>query len=199
MSLDKYHHGDLKEELIKKGIILLNEGGSKNFSMRKLAASCNVSHAAPYKHFKNKEEIISAIMQYVLKELTESLKEIEELYKDNPRLLSIELGKQYVKFMVENPDYLKILFLGDFETKITIDNGDIDSEYEAFNILKNNAIRAFKMNGIKEEEYARNIVAMWSMVHGITIMLVNKSIIYNGDVGTFVEEILRNNLKLFIV
>lgn len=195
MNTDKYHHGDLKETLIKNGIKLLNEVGSKNFSMRKLAAMCNVSHAAPYNHFKSKEELIAEIMQYVLKELEDSLRIIEEKYKDEPQLLTLELGKQYVKFMVANPDYLKILFLSDFETKIKISNGDINSEYEAFNILRNSAIREFKMYGIKEEDYARNIVAMWSMVHGLAIMIANRLIICDGDIGEFVEDILVNNMK----
>lgn len=196
MSIDTYHHGDLKEELIKNGIKLLNEGGSENFSMRKLAALCNVSHTAPYKHFKSKEEIINAIMQYVLKELADSLRAIEEKYCGTFERLTIELGKEYVRFMVNNPDYLKILFLGDFQIKIELNNGKINSEYEAFNILKNNAIKAFKENGIREEDYARNIMAMWSMVHGIAIMIVNKTIIYNGDIGSYVEDILNHNMKL---
>lgn len=57
MSIDKYHHGDLKETLIKNGVKLLNEGESKNFSMRKLSTMCDVSHAAPYKYFKSREEL----------------------------------------------------------------------------------------------------------------------------------------------
>ncbi|MGN0144831.1 MAG: TetR/AcrR family transcriptional regulator [Clostridium sp.] len=195
MNNDKYHHGDLKETLIKNGIKLLNEGGSKNFSMRKLAAMCNVSHAAPYNHFKSKEELIEAIMDYVFKELEDSLSVIEKKFKDKPSLLTLELGKQYVKFMVSNPDYLKILFLSDFKTKIKISNVNIDSKYEAFNILRNSAIREFKMYGVKEEDYSRNIVAMWSMVHGLAIMIANETIICDGDIGEFVENILVNNMK----
>lgn len=195
MSEDKYHHGDLKQKLIINGIKLLNDEGSENFSMRKLASLCNVSHAAPYKHFKSKDEIITAILQYVLKELENSLRIIEKKYKDNLQMLTLELGRQYVLFMVKNPDYLKILFLSDFETKIMINNGEINSEYEAFNILKNNAIKAFKMSGIKEDEYARNIVAMWAMVHGIAIMIANKTVVYDGDISIFVEEILKDNMK----
>jgi AcrR family transcriptional regulator len=195
VSEDKYHHGDLKQKLIINGIKLLNDEGSENFSMRKLASLCNVSHAAPYKHFKSKDEIITAILQYVLKELENSLRIIEKKYKDNLQMLTLELGRQYVLFMVKNPDYLKILFLSDFETKIMINNGEINSEYEAFNILKNNAIKAFKMSGIKEDEYARNIVAMWAMVHGIAIMIANKTVVYDGDISIFVEEILKDNMK----
>ena len=195
MSKDKYHHGDLKETLIKNGIKLLNEGGTANFSMRKLAARCNVSHAAPYKHFKSKEEIIDEVMKYVLQELEGSLSDIAEQYKDNPQRLTVELGKQYVKFMVKNPDYLKLLFLSEFETKIMIKEGNIESEFNAFNILKVNAIKAFKMCGIKEEDYTRNIIAMWAMVHGIAIMIANKTIIYDGDVEKLAEDILIHNMK----
>ena len=195
MSEDKYHHGDLKEMLIKNGIKLLKESGCAGFSMRKLSAMCNVSHAAPYKHFKSKEEIIDAVMKYVLQELENALVDVAEKYKDNPQQLTIELGKQYVKFMIDNPDYLKVLFLSDFETKIMIKDGNIESEFTAFNIFKVNAIRAFKMCGIREDEYSRNIIAMWAMVHGIAIMIANKTVIYDGDVEKLVEDILMHNIK----
>lgn len=194
MSIDKYHHDDLKETLIRNGIKLLNKEGHENFSMRKLATMCNVSHAAPYNNFKSKEELIEQIMKYVLKELEDSLKSIEDKYRDNPQQLTLELGKQYVKFMVSNPDYLKILFLSDFETKINISKGNIHSEYNAFNILRDGAVREFKTVGIKEEDYSRNIVAMWAIVHGLAIMIANKTIVYEGDIGEFVEDILIHNM-----
>ncbi len=52
MASDTYHHGDLKESLIIEGLKLFNEEGADKFSLRKVAALCNVSHSAPYKHFK---------------------------------------------------------------------------------------------------------------------------------------------------
>lgn len=55
MQTDIYHHGDLKESLIRTGLKLFNEKGIENFSIRKLAALYNVSHSAYYKHFKNKK------------------------------------------------------------------------------------------------------------------------------------------------
>ncbi len=102
MASDTYHHGDLKESLIIEGLKLFNEEGADKFSLRKVAALCNVSHSAPYKHFKNKEELINAISQYVFSEFEKSLREISEMYKDDPYKKIIELGKKYVWFMVEN-------------------------------------------------------------------------------------------------
>ncbi len=42
-----YHHGNLKEELIKKGIELINEVGEDKLSLRKLAIICGVSVLTP--------------------------------------------------------------------------------------------------------------------------------------------------------
>ena len=63
---DNYHHGNLRQALIDAGIKIINEKGEDNLSLRKVAALCNVSHAAPYAHFKDKDELIEAIKSSVL-------------------------------------------------------------------------------------------------------------------------------------
>ena len=57
----KSHHGNLKHDLIEAGIEIIAKEGEKSLSLRKVAASCNVSQAAPYAHFKNKEELIKEL------------------------------------------------------------------------------------------------------------------------------------------
>ena len=59
-----YHHKNLRNELIEKGIELVEEYGMQQLSLRKVAQACNVSHAAPYSHFKNKDDLISAMQLY---------------------------------------------------------------------------------------------------------------------------------------
>jgi len=196
MQADKYHHGDLRESLIKIGLKLFNEEGAEKFSIRKVAALCNVSHAAPYKHFKNKDELINAISEYVFSNFQRSLNEIVEKYKSDPYKRIIELGKKYVWFMVENPDYLKFAFLQNSESEIVIEENKLRSvEYGSFNVFKNCALDFLKSINIKEEEYAQDIIAMWSMVHGLATMLSYKTFVYKGDYIELVENILSKNLK----
>lgn len=190
---DTYHHGDLKESLIKAGLKLLVEEGPENFSLRKVAAICNVSHAAPYKHFKNKEELINSISIFVSNKFFKSLKEIEE--KD-PKDKIVELGKRYVSFMVENYDCLKYLFFNSSSKPIFIENNKFKSnEIESFNVFLDCAKGYLKSQNIKEEEYMQDIVAMWAMVHGLATMIANNTFKYDGDYLKLVEDILRNNLK----
>ena len=49
-----YHHKDLRNALIETGIQIVNTEGVNAFSLRKVAAACGVSHAAPYIHIQNK-------------------------------------------------------------------------------------------------------------------------------------------------
>ncbi|WP_251861685.1 TetR/AcrR family transcriptional regulator [Clostridium sp. Marseille-Q2269] len=196
MATYAYHHGDLKKTLIIEGLKLLNKEGTDKFSIRKVAALCNVSHSAPYKHFKNKEELINAISNYVFSEFEKSLIEITEICKDNPSKKITELGKKYVWFMVENPDYLKFLFLNNYKYGIVADESKFEAKVSgSFEIFKNSAIEYLKSINIKKEEYTRDVIAMWSMVHGIAVMLANRTIIYNGDYLELVESIINKNLK----
>ena len=59
-----YHHKDLRNALIETGIQLVSTEGVNAFSLRKVAAACGVSHAAPYSHFQNKEELLEACLLY---------------------------------------------------------------------------------------------------------------------------------------
>ncbi|WP_238918409.1 TetR/AcrR family transcriptional regulator [Clostridium sp. YIM B02555] len=196
MEIEKYHHGDLKESLIKMGLKLYNEEGADKFSIRKVAALCNVSHAAPYKHFKNKEELIDAISEYVFNNFQSSLTEIVENYKADPYERLIALGKRYVSFMVENPDYLQFAFLKKSDSNIVVEEKKLNNvNHRSFNVFKECAVDFLRSIDVKEEEYAQNIIAMWSMVHGLSTMLAYKTFVYEGNYIELVENILRNNLK----
>ena len=56
-----YHHGDLRDALIQAGLELLAEGGAEALDLRKVARRAGVSHAAPYRHFADKQALMAAI------------------------------------------------------------------------------------------------------------------------------------------
>ena len=47
----------------------------EKLSLRRIAAACGVSHTAPYKHFQNKDDMLAAILQFVLVQLAQGLQE----------------------------------------------------------------------------------------------------------------------------
>lgn len=197
ITIDKktYHHGDLKKELIHNGLLLLNKEGIEGFSLRKVASMCGVSHNAPYKHFKDKDALINEIIKEVWKEFYIALLDVTKVYSNDSKLQIIEMGKAYVKFMVENPEYLKFMFLSDNAYPIKIEGDKFpDNEDDAFGVFRSSAERFFKEAKLDENLYMQKTLTLWSMVHGIAILIIKNSIEYKGDYLVLVESMIRTSI-----
>src|SRR5437870_13854777 len=70
-----YHHGDLRHALIQAGLELLSEGGASALDLRKVARRAGVSHAAPYRHFADKQALIAAINTEGYRRLAEQIRQ----------------------------------------------------------------------------------------------------------------------------
>ena len=58
-----YHHGNLREALLREGERALEAGGAQNLSLRELAREVGVSHAAPRRHFPDKQALLDAMAE----------------------------------------------------------------------------------------------------------------------------------------
>ena len=198
MSEHLYHHGDLKMELIRKGIQLLNKEGYEGFSLRKLAAACNVSHAAPYRHFKNKGELYKAINLEISTKFRDALFQGIERY-DGPRARLLELCKRYIFFMVENPDYFRYIFMTAHERQISVSEKDIllaDDEHP-FTISKKYAKEYFCSFPDKETDWSFDFLSLWSQLHGLTLLIVNKTVTLEGGYMDYAGRMIEAYLNSF--
>ena len=101
-----------KIALLQAGIREIRKYGLGNMSMRRVALNCELSCATPYKHFKNKDEFIIEVFNYIHQQWSDKHKLILEQYPD-ARQQIIETCIAYIKFLVENPDFRSILFAQD--------------------------------------------------------------------------------------
>lgn len=189
MEKTSYHHGALREALIEKGIQLLNEEGIDNFSLRKVAALCNVSHAAPYKHFESKEAFIEAVIQYIMEDFCEEIRKVAKAHPGDRCVL--EIGKRYVTYMLEHRDYFNLLFLGEKKAIVTIDNGHFKYEQgHPFGAFVEVATEYLKH--VIPDETRRNTVILncWSSVHGLAHLIISGVVQYTEDYAKLAEMML---------
>lgn len=106
---------NMREVLLLAGITEINAHGVTGFSIRRVAAACNVSCAAPYKHFKDKREFIAAIIDYVNQQWRLRQNEILESCGTDLRRQLVEVCVGYLHFLMEKPYYRSILLLKDDE------------------------------------------------------------------------------------
>ncbi len=173
-----YHHGDLRNKLIESGIMLISEDGVNGFSLRKVAAKCGVSHAAPYSHFKDIEELTRAMGEYVTEKFMTRLS--ASVNGQNNSLMAVSmLGDTYISFFSENPHYFQFLF---YHSNLVIDlDCDENNDYPPFGLFKKIAYQAFRDLGVPKEAYINNLLSLWAKVHGISSLLTNKCVRYSGN------------------
>ena len=163
----KYHHGDLKIQLIKSGLQMIQEDGINRLSLRRLAQMCNVSEAAPYSHFKNKEELLVAIQEYVTEQLSKCLKDAyENTEHSNSPIAILNMGKAYIQFFIKYPEYYSFLFTQP-HLKIDLCMGNESNAFEPFQYYKEKTYLVYRSEGFSEERIKYGIIAMWAKVHGL--------------------------------
>lgn len=191
MELKTYHHGDLRRSLIETGIELINQNGEENLSLRKVAAKCGVSCAAPYAHFKNKNELLSAMQQYIMDSFTETLEDAVTKYKDDSMLLPM-LGKAYVMFFYEHPLYYDFLFTRkNIKIKLSLTDSERDVN-PPLEILKTAAMDTFRKVNMPERIIQNKIIAMWALVHGLAKIVTMPNVEYDDNWELRFEEIIKS-------
>ncbi len=118
MKYNKAEEG-IRERLLVAGIKELENHGFNDFSLRRVANLCNVSCAAPYKHFKNKEELLLALMDYITSRWYLLRDQVLESYKGaEPVKQLTAICVAYLRFLLATPSYITILTMHPSETDL---------------------------------------------------------------------------------
>ncbi|MBR4296554.1 MAG: TetR/AcrR family transcriptional regulator [Clostridia bacterium] len=104
-----YFDEGIRERLIIAGIKEIELHGLNDFSLRRVAASCDVSCAAPYRHYKNKDELVLAIIAYINSRWDMMSEQIERNFEGDVRRQLLEVCCANVRFLIANPNYLSIM------------------------------------------------------------------------------------------
>lgn len=113
----------------------------------------------------------------------------------SPHAKLVELGKNYVRFMVEHPDYFRLLFFDGFLSSLSAESyAEQDRFHAAYTLFRKIAIEYLDSINAPREEYYEDIVAMWAVVHGLAMMIIQGNISTKGDSLELVERILTNKL-----
>src|SRR5690349_22544710 len=99
----RYHHGNLKKTLLDATVKLIAKVGPRAFTLREVARLAKVSHNAPYRHFKDKEELLAAVAAEGFERLADSMIEAAGAAKDTISALLLT-GRGYVQFALRWPE-----------------------------------------------------------------------------------------------
>lgn len=188
-----YHHGNLRDSLIEAGIELMNQEGMNQLSLRKVASLCGVSQAAPYSHFQNKDDLMEAMRSHVIDQFMKVLENAVLTCSDQKdQGVLAQIGKSYVLFFIQNPQYFSFMFSSDcMEVHLSL-NDDESNNFPPFQLFKRYAVPILRDMGMNDEKIEDAIISMWATVHGLASLATMKNVHYNKDWETKIEDIIWN-------
>ena len=193
MASTTYHHGDLKNALIKAGVEILAEEGLGGLSLRKVAKQAGVSHTAPYSHFKDKQALIAAISTEGFKELHIQIEEVFASHKDEPKKLLVETSWAYLQFALSKPDRFKLMFSSVLEKEKEYPDF-VEVSHQNFQQLVGVIKLCQDANILKSGDANLTAVSVWGAVHGLAMLVLEGQISSAVLAQNELREILLHSL-----
>jgi AcrR family transcriptional regulator len=167
-----YHHGDLRQALIDGAISLIAEQDVSSLSLREVARRVGVSHAAPYRHFQDKESLLAAVAEEGFIGLTEAMNRGIEQAPDEPLKRLEATGVAYVQFAVTHPSHYRVMF-GSCQGEQALHPERAQAGWQAFKVLFDAIEAGQSALAVRAGDTMQLGWVAWSTVHGLAMLLID--------------------------
>ena len=191
-----YHHGNLKETLIRAALELIAQKGPAGFTFAEAARWAGVSPAAPYRHYRDRDELLSDVAKRGFDQFAQALIRAWDDGKPKPSEAFDRLGKAYLHFARTEPAYYSAMF----EAGIAPDSSPELREAgdRAFNVLRQACeLLVAGMPAKDRPPVLMMALHVWALSHGIA------SLFGRGDAASRKlpmksEELLEAGVLLYL-
>ena len=165
-----YHHGDLRAQLIEATRRLVESKGPDHFSVSEACREAGVSTAAPYKHFKNKGEMLREVAKGGMQRQHSQM--MAELEPHTPGSIDriVALGRVYTRFAAAEPGVFRLMFgLSEDhdEHEELVQMGD-----QIFSDVQKEVAKCFDRDEVTESDVNKAFL-LWSFVHGLSFLQID--------------------------
>ena len=161
-----YHHGNLKEALIQAALDLIRQKGPAGFTFAEAARWAGVSPAAPYRHFRDRDELMADVARRGFDLFAQVLARAWDEGRPEPFFAFERVGRAYLGFAHSEPAYYSAMF----EAGLPLDASSELREAgdRAFAVLRSAAeMLIARLPADKRPPALMVALHVWSMSHGI--------------------------------
>ena len=186
----QYHHGDLKKLLIMSVVEAVKNDNLEKFSIREAARLLEVSPAAPYNHFNDKQELILASIYFCKNEFINYLKNKILINESHTNKKLAVIGKSYLQYANDNPEVFIFMF------SQTLSNKDRINNYQEFHQLFLTAINeSFNLDDLRKRVSMNSAVnAAWAIIHGTACLIASRTL-SDEEVNGYINGNLFNEIS----
>lgn len=162
-----YHHGNLKEALQQAALDLIAQKGPAGFTFADAARMAGVSPAAPYRHFRDRDELISSVAQRGFEQFEQVLTGAWDDGRPDTVAAFERVGKAYLAYAREEPAFYSAMF----ESGLPVDLNPalLAASERAFGVIRAAAERlaALAPPNVPRPPALMMALHIWSMSHGV--------------------------------
>lgn len=191
-----YHHGNLREALIEAALKLINEHGSDGVTLSEAARMAGVSPAAPYRHFKDRASLMTAVAEQGFTAFADVLEKARLAGKEGPVRALMNIGDAYLDFARRAPAHYAAMFESGIAQGATPELARESAR--AFNVLRETASDIHAILPPDRRAPALMIALhIWSLTHGVA------SLFLRGDnarrnLPVRPEELLESGVLIYL-
>jgi AcrR family transcriptional regulator len=190
MTRSTYHHGDLRRALVAEASSLARSGGPDAVALREVARRLQVSPAAIYRHFSDRDALLGEVARMARRDLARRMLDyVERLDESDLRTRSIRrfqaIGRGYIDFAQEEPNLLDAAFL-----PIEPPGGKVAEDPSPWHVLAAALDELVETGAMPVERREGAETIAWSAVHGFAVLRAGGAFEVSGDRGPDPEALL---------
>ena len=172
-----YHHGELREALVRAAVELVEERGPDGFTLREAARKVGVTHTAPYRHFADRDALLVAVAEEGFDGLHAAMMARLDGVLD-PRAQLQAIGIAYVEYAVEHPSHFRVMHGAAADS--CVNPGYAETTGRPFRVLTETIARCQAAGFIAPGPVERHALTAWSAVHGLADLLMSGAVLRMG-------------------
>jgi len=181
--LDRAGHGHLREALLDAGERALARDGVSGLSLRELAKEIGVSHAAPRRHFEDRQALLDALAEHGFHRLGAQLREALTTDPDDFAGRLRAVGLAYFRFATQHAALLEVMYAG----KHGPGPAAIAAAAAAFAAPLEVVEHAMSAGRLRAGEVTTTTTLIWAALHGLASLAVS-GLLLDQDVDSLVEQ-----------
>ncbi|WP_295054443.1 TetR/AcrR family transcriptional regulator [Sulfuricurvum sp.] len=183
-----YHHGNLKEALLKTALEMIDREGLDAITLRDLTQRLGTSRTAVYRHFASKEVLILGVIEKGYEQLDLLFTPI---FQDRTRSVAERfetMGRAYLDFAVEHPNLYRLLF-GEKFRREREEICDYKNETQANGLyaLIGLLLEAQEEGIVARENPMVQAATVWASIHGLASLLIDGHLLMSDNIEAIYE------------
>lgn len=187
----------LREDILQVSRSLLIKEGFGKMSMRKIAKEVDVSATSIYLHFKNKDDLLLALIETSIANLADVLqKKLKE--GDDPIRKLEKMADGFIYFALNHPQEYEIIYMVRPEEMPKFPKEKFDQIRKVYELLAEIIEEGCRKGVLHVDDPLTSAYTVWAQMHGVASVVISKRLDTRIPTDTFVKQAVDHVIQGFI-